>query len=261
MKRQIFCVICQHKTANNLCHKCENRTRTHLNEIITYTKHAAKELAPSQTGEGRTTERSLGINLDALDLIAGNTVLPILESWEAMYRAEWQYPPLGPVTLARAQGQPDQTIAYLTGTVTFLKHNLDKIATHETVKDFTTEIGSCWYQARNAARRQPRQAWRVTCPTDTNRGECGNTLRITGQDFDNEITCRTCQTTWPTERLLRVVASSQDAEIWVDSQAAARQTGVPESTLRRWAKQGKIKRRGTMYEYKNLNDVVRTITS
>jgi hypothetical protein len=257
MKKDNFCVICQNKTTANICTKCQNRTRNHLNQIIKYTTYAANELAPSQNGDGRTTEQSLGINLDALDLITGNTVLPVLESWETMYRNEWGHTPIGPITLARAQGKPNQTIAYLTGTITYLNHHLDRISQHTTAKDFTNEIASCWHQARTAARRQPRQAWRVTCPADTNHGECGNVLRVTGQDFDNEITCRKCRTTWPTERLLRVVAASKDAEIWVDTEAATRHTGVPAATLRRWGKQGKIKKRGTMYEYKSLNLVVR----
>jgi hypothetical protein len=253
----MVCVNCETRTKSNLCPNCQHRTRGHLAAIIKYTKHAEQELAPNKNGDGRTTEQSLGINLDALDLISGNTVLPVLESWETMYRNEWGHTPIGPVTLQRAQGATNQTLAYLTGTVTYLTHNLDRIATHETAKDFTTEIASCWYQARTAARRQPRHAWRVTCPADTNENECGNILRITGQDFDTEITCRKCRTTWPVERLLHVVASSQDAEIWVDTEAATRHTGVPAATLRRWGKQGKIKKRGTMYEYKSLNEIVR----
>jgi hypothetical protein len=250
------CQRCKTQTDHGLCERCQHRTQRHLTEIITYSQIAATELQPAQNGDGRTTEQSLGINLDALDLIAGHDVVPILESWETMYRQEWQLTPIGPVTLKRGQ-QPNPQHAYLTGTVTFLKHHLPRIADHATALDFTNEITSCWHQARNAARRQPRHAWRVTCPTDTTNGECGNILRVTGQDFDNEITCRKCRTTWPTERLLHVVATSHDAEIWVDTEAAARHTGVPESTLRRWGKEGRIKRRGALYEYKSLTGVIR----
>jgi hypothetical protein len=261
MQKTINCHICETPTKTNLCTRCQTRTRNQLNEIIKYTTIATTELQPTQNGDGRTTEQSVGINLDALDLITGNDVLPILESWETMYRHEWGYTPLGPVTLKRATNQTNQPLAQLAGCITFLKHHLDRIATHDTATDFSHEIASCWYQARNAARRQPRHAWRVTCPTDTNTGECGNTLRITGQDFGQEITCKKCQTLWPTDRLLHVVATSTEAEIWVDTEAAARHTGVPESTLRRWGKTGKIKRKGSLYEYKSLNKIITTTTT
>lgn len=254
------CKNCKTKSDWALCWRCQNKTQRQLTEIITYTKIAATELQPSQNGDGRTTEQSLGINLDALDLITGLDVLPTLEKWESHYRNQWQLTPIGPVTLQRGQ-QPNPQLAYLTGTVQFLKHHLPRIGEQPTATTFTHEITSCWHQARTAARRQPRHAWRVTCPTDTNQGECGNILRVTGQDFDNEITCRKCQTTWPTERLLHVVATSQEAEIWVDTEAAARHTGVPESTLRRWGKQGRIKRRGSLYEYKSLTNVIRQAVS
>lgn len=255
------CQQCQTTRDTNLCPNCQNRTTRQLSQIVQYVHIAASELAPNTNGDGRTTEQSLGINLDALDLIAGNDVLPILESWETMYRNEWQLTPYGPVSAHRAANAPNPTTGLLIGTTEFLKHHLPRIAKHDTAQDFTHEIASCWHQARTAARRQPRQAWRVTCPTDTTQGECGNPLRVTGEDFGNEITCRKCRSTWPTERLLHVVATSQEAEIWVDTEAAARHTGVPESTLRRWGRQGKIKRRGAMYEYKSLNNVIRETVS
>jgi hypothetical protein len=252
------CVICQHDTDHMACIKCQRRISERLAAIVEYTALAEGELIPGQGGDGRSTERGLGIRLDALDLVVGNDVLPILESWERMFREEWGYAAWGPTTLERGQGQADQAKAYLVGTVRFLRTHLDKISDHPAVDDFNAEVSTCWHQARNAANRQPRQAWRVTCPSDSNDsdGECGTWLRVTGQDFGGHITCRTCNTSWPTERLLRVVASSSEADLWVDTDVAVRHTGLPESTLRRWGKAGKIKRKGSLYEYKSLNDLV-----
>jgi predicted RNA-binding protein YlxR (DUF448 family) len=92
----------------------------------------------------------------------------------------------------------------------------------------------------------------VTCPSDStdSEGECGTWLRVTGQDFGGHITCRTCNTSWPTERLLRVVATSNTAELWLDTDAAAEWLGVQTRTLRKWAAQGKIKRQHGQYEVK-----------
>jgi hypothetical protein len=257
MKEHQSCVICNHETPRIACARCQNRIARHLTDIVEYTALAAGELLPGQGGDGRSNERSIGIRIEALDLIAGNDVLPILESWERMFRDEWGYAPWGPTTLGRGQGQADQATAYLTGTVAFLRGNLEKICGHPAVDDFAAEVTTCWHQARNAARRQPRQAWRVTCPADTDTGECGTWLRVTGQDFGQEISCRKCRTTWPTERLLMVVATSTEADLWIDTEAATRHTGVPEASLRRYAKQGKIKRQGSLYEYKSLTTVMR----
>ena len=253
------CVICRTPSDHMACIRCHKRISDRLGDIVQYVALAEGELLPGQGGDGRGTERGLGIRLDALDLVAGFDVLPILESWERMYREEWGYAPWGPTTLQRGQGQANQAQAYLVGTVRFLRSHLDKICEHPAVDDFNAEINTCWHQARNAAGRQPRQAWRVTCPTDTEDGECGTLLRVTGQDFGGDVICRTCNTSWPTERLLRVVASSTEADLWVDTDVAVRHTGVPESTLRRWGKDGKIKRKGSLYEYKSLNEVMRVV--
>jgi hypothetical protein len=257
MKNHQTCQICGHQTQTT-CTKCAQRIHKQLTQIHQYTIQAHNELTPSQTGNGATSERTLGIRLDALDLIAGNDVLPILESWEQMFRQEWGYTPWGPTTANRCKTHTNQALAYLTATIAFHQAHIDRILQHPTANDYNSEIHQCWQQARTAARAQPRQAWRVTCPTDTNNGECGNTLSITGQDLDQTITCHKCRTHWPTERLLWVVATSSQADLWIDTEAASKQTGIPESTLRRWAKQGRIKKQGTRYEYKSLITALQT---
>jgi hypothetical protein len=241
--------------------RATNRLRQQLQDIITYTKHAAHELQPATGTDSPSSEKTLGIRLEALDLIAGHDVLPVLESWEQMLRHEWGYTPMGPTTAQRTAGQPDQTLAALTGTIQFHQQHLERTLQHPAASDYTSEITTCWHIARNAARAQPRTAWRVTCPADTDTGECGNTLRITGEDFGSIVTCKHCRTNWHTERLLWVVASSTEADLWIDTEAAVKQTGIPEATLRRWGKQGRIKRKGPLYEYKSLTLMLTTITA
>jgi hypothetical protein len=81
-------------------------------------------------------------------------------------------------------------------------------------------------------------------------------LIVSGEDFDGSITCRGCRTTWPTERLLRVVASSKDSELWLDAEAASRWLGVNTRTLRRWAAEGVIRRSGGRYDLHSLKALV-----
>ena len=101
-----------------------------------------------------------------------------------------------------------------------------------------------------------RAAWRVTCPADTQDGECGQVLRVTQHDFDASVHCQACGTTWPTDRLLRVVASSRHAELWLDPEAAAEWIGVHAATLRKWAVEGRIKREHGRYEVHSLKALV-----
>jgi hypothetical protein len=250
------CVICEQTAPAMACQRCQTRIGHHLDDIVTFTALAADELLPGQGGDGRSSERGIGIRIDALDLVAGYDVLPVLESWERMFREEWGYGPWGPTSAARGAGQADQATAYLTGTVRFLREHLDRISEHPAVDDFAGEITTCWHQARQAARRQPRQAWRVTCPSDTDQGECGQTLRVTGQDFGGQVTCRACGTVWLTDRLLMVVASSLHAELWLDPEAASEWVGVHVRTLRKWANAGKIKREHGRYEVHSLRQAI-----
>jgi hypothetical protein len=246
------CVICDRPSEHVACIWCQRRTSERLGDIVTFVALAEDELLPGRGGDGRSTERGLGVRLDALDLVAGNDVLPVLESWERLFREEWGFAAWGQTTLERGRGQVQQVPAYLTGTVSFLRSHLDRIFDHPAVDEFAVEVGTCWHQARKAASQEPRQAWRVTCPTDVDDGECGTWLRVTGEDFGGSITCRTCRTTWPTDRLLLVVASSSDSELYLDADAIMRMSGVTEMTLRRWAKDGKLQRRGNLYSVRPI---------
>lgn len=249
------CVICQQATDHMACITCQRRIRNNLADIQTYAALAANELIPGRGGDGRSTERGLGIRLDALDLVAGFDVLPVLELWERDWRETYHLAPYGPASAERNAGQASE--ATLTSVLRFLGQWLDRACTdHPAIDDFHDEVRTCWHQARQAANAQPRQAWRVTCPTDQGDSECGNPLRVTGQDFGNTINCRQCQTTWPTERLLMVVASSQRAELWLDPEAASEWVGVNPRTLRKWASQGKIKREHGRYEVHSLRNAL-----
>jgi hypothetical protein len=254
----LTCAICAKQTDRNTCQRCTNRISSQLADILTYLALAEDELTPGRGGDGRSTERSIGLRIEALNMVMGGDIIATLESWERVFREDWDYSPYGPASLKRNRGKANQVEATLTGIVRFHRTNLDRIAEHPAVDEFAREVGACWSNARDAANQQPRQAWRVTCPADTDEGECGHHLRVTGQDFGGQVLCNKCRTHWHTDRLLMVVATSQEADLWIDVEAAARHTNVPEATLRRYAKEGKITKRGSLYEYKSLAGVVRS---
>jgi hypothetical protein len=249
------CLICEQNGTAMACQRCQTRIRQHLDDILQYRDIAAGQLQPGQSKGTRSTERPIGIRLDALDFIAGHDVLPDLESWERMFREEWGYAAWGPTTARRATESPDQYRAYYQGTIDFLREHMPRIAEHTAVDDFATEIRQLWYRTRNIAGQTPEQAYRVECPADTDEGECGHSLRFTTQDLYDEIKCKKCATTWTVWRL-HLVAEAAGKSVWVDIEAAALRFSLHPATIRKWAKAGHITRHGNQYDLKTIRSYI-----
>jgi hypothetical protein len=260
MNESAKCVICQRETQRMACDRCQARMNSQLADLVTFMALASDNLLPGRGGDGRSTERTLGINVGALDVSAGFDAIAILESWERIWREDFGLSPYGPASAARnahlqATLQPQS--ATLTGIVRFLQAWLERACDeHPAVDDFAAEVRSIHRTYKHAAGEASRGGWRVTCPADTDDGECANVLLVTAADFDSQVTCRRCRTTWATERLLRVVASSRHAELWLDPEAASEWLGVHQRTLRAWAKEGRIKRSHGRYEVHSLKALV-----
>ena len=248
------CVICQYETKRMACDRCEAKMRRQLDDLPRLMEQASANLIPGQGGDGRSTERTLGINVAALDVAAGFDAIAVLESWERIWREDYGLSQYG---LATATLPDDRAATLLRHLVAFLGSWLAKSCTeHPAIDDFAAELRQVHRSSQQAAGQTRRTAWRVTCPADTDDGECGTVLIVSGEDFDGSITCRGCRTTWPTERLLRVVASSKDSELWLDAEAASRWLGVNTRTLRRWAAEGVIRRSGGRYDLHSLKALV-----
>ena len=74
------CVICAKASEGMTCANCEKRMRRQLVEIPKLMDQASGNLTPGQGGDGRSTERTLGINVSALDASAGFDAIAVLES-------------------------------------------------------------------------------------------------------------------------------------------------------------------------------------
>lgn len=247
------CLICQRPTERFACDRCEAMMRRQLSDVLEYQALAGDNLVPGQGGDGRATERTLGINIAALDTSAAFDAIAVLESWERVWREDYGLTPYGPASAER-EPTPEAT---LVGIVNFLQSWLSKTCSeHPAVDEFASELRTLHRQMQQAAGQTRRAAWRVTCPTDMDDGECGQRLKVSGDDFGGQVTCRACQTTWPVERLLRVVASSRMAELWLDPEAASEWLGVHSATLRKWAKHGRIKRSHGRYEVHSLREAI-----
>jgi len=254
------CEVCSRDSDARVCVRCQHKMNRQLQDLIEFRSVAGMNLVPSSGTERQSSERGLGVQLDALDLVAGFDVLPMLEDWERDWRAFFDLTPFGEATAARSRTrdpESDITASRFGASVRFLQQNLQQACDrHPAISDFAYELQGKWRQAQAAAGRHPRSSWRVTCPADTSEGECGRQIRITGEDFDTTLRCKSCGTSWPVERLLRVVASSRHAELWLDPEAAARWFGIPSRELRRWAARGRIKRSNGRYESHSIREAI-----
>jgi len=255
MPQEIGCQIC-HERPGPTCERCQARVRRDLTEIVKW--QARAELTPSRGGEGRSTERTIGIRVSALDSAAAHTYVQVLESWEIDWRQFFNLTPYGEASVSRNSSTLPHLI--LPGIVEFLTGWLGKAAEQHPAFDvFSGEVRTLALQAKDAANERRRPSWRVTCPSDTSDGECGREFLISGDDFGGEVYCRVCGTTWPVERLLHVVASSKLSELWLDPEAAAEYCGVSSRQLRKWGQQGLIKRERGRYEVHSIREALNEV--
>lgn len=253
------CTICTRNpvTERLVCSRCQNRLNQQLTDILEFYAIAAHALIPGQGGNGRSTERPLGVRVDALDFVCGYSVVDVLESWEKEWRDHYGLAAYGPASAERNSGKADQPRITLFEIVRFLQIWLDNACRdHPAMEDFAGEVRDCHKQAQTSAGITRREAWTVTCPADTEEGDCGNSLRITGEDFDGSVTCRACGTTWTVQRLMRVAVSNPNSDIWCAPDDAAGYLGIHPGTLRKWAGSGKIERKHGLYSLSSIREAI-----
>lgn len=95
----------------------------------------------------------------------------------------------------------------------------------------------------------------IRCPGVA--AECGRRLRVDVGNPDEPVRCRDCGHTWTTAQLLRRAMYDSDAPAWLDGEAVRSLVGVDPSTLRRWARAGRITRANGRYLLSTVISAVR----
>jgi hypothetical protein len=243
------CERCRRASTRRLCDACIARTRTNLRDLIEFTALADPTPRASSMGGGKSSEHSLGVNIAALDVIAGNDTLPLMESWERYVRADFALAPYGVVT------EDTRTSALLTRCVEFLSTWLDRLVDEwSPVVDFVSEVEGERNRLARIAQQDVSEGWRVECPTDVDDSTCGRRLRITSDalDDDSEIVCRACGTRWTARRLVLVAAADSEVDVWLPVDTITAWYSISARTLRRWASKGRVQRRGAFYSDRSI---------
>jgi hypothetical protein len=271
------CILCANRRparvtelqAGHCCEACRSWLHTTIMEIGFHAHEADDWIAPraSRSATSIAYGSRPPINVDAVDpacttieLNPGDessavTVLEALEMWERAVREDRHYAPYGIASAMRAKpGQlAGDTTATLVGVVDFLAGQIDWITTEPSfgLEEFADHVRRCAGALRRwAADGDAQIGTRIACPSVLEHGSCGAPLRIsTGGE---PVLCRACGHAWTVEWLIRV--AGDDADGWADMEAVCRLSGLHERTIRRWAKAGKVRKRGLLYNVRDISD-------
>lgn len=255
------CVLCAARgrttrlETGHCCIPCASWLQVQVADIARLAADAAAWVAPgSSTGGG---SRPVPGSRPPLDVSAicpeltltgpspSPTVLDVLESWTKMTREARGMSPFGPWSALEASkapsGQNDTGVTLISCT-SFLGRQVAWMIDAEDfpLEDFADEMRSCVRVLRRYDHDAEDRGQMVKCPTlHEDEGECG--ARLYYRDWDEHVTCRRCGVSRDASTLV-AVAMSDGRDVWLDPEAAAKWLGVGESTLRLWAKRGKIER-------------------
>jgi hypothetical protein len=247
------CRICSRdgKGALALCKGCSVRLRERLADLPSLHKEAHYCLQPQRGGYGTNTgEMTVGVNLSALDFVAGQTILNTLHEWEKVIRAERN---LSPVALVPKQPTVEAEVSQ---TVRFHLSHLDWSLEQEWVDEYAREIAEVHSTGMTAARRFIDPIKRLPCPTTNEDGStCNALIAVKGDDLFEPLHCRKCESDWTAARLIAVATNTPGIEIWLDTEAIAEWTGITERQVRNVVTKHKLERKGQLIDLQAFNRI------
>jgi len=242
------CSIC-HKILERagLCQRCHSRIHRQLDDLLEYWNSAHDELLPGKSGNGgRSSERTIGLNVNALSFIAGDDILNLLHGWERIIREDRNL--VRPAFLKRLS-----LVDELHEAVKFAQTHLEWSGGQEWFSDFVEELGELHTKGMVAAKAFVHKARRIACPAEiAEGGNCGNLLKMNEDDPLAIFECRKCQSQWTTLRIVAVALSDPNREVWLDAEAIAGYVQMTARNVAQFARRNNIRRRGELYDFKQL---------
>ena len=240
---QAICTICNHIIqVSGLCSRCQNKIHQQLDDLMEFWIGAHDELLPGKSGNGgRSSERTIGLNVAALSFIAGHDIIGFLHEWEKLIREDRN------LTKPAFVKKPASIGEEIGDAIKFAQVNLAWSGTQDWINDFSKELREIHSQGMAAARKFVEKTRKIPCPVETGEGSCGNLLKINPDDPLEIFECRKCQSQWTTLRLI-AVAMSDKKSVWLDAEALAKWMGISERHVRRLGQKYKLPKRGELYE-------------
>ena len=234
------CQVCSRTTqSQGACRLCFMKVKSSLAELPDLHFEAQMFLTPGRSGSGKASaERSIGINVAALDFTMATELLRILHSWEVIIRSDRK---LTPPALVLKERTID---AEVQATVDFHCTHLEWSLGQEWAVEFAGEVYGLHAKGRSAAKRFVEQARRIPCPTD----DCKRFVVIDVEILMDDVTCFGCKQSWSVLRLISLAMSNPDRKFYLDVEAIAAWMGTTERTVYNLIKTYKVERRGKLYD-------------
>jgi hypothetical protein len=201
-------------------------------------------IEPGRSASGAVSaERSIGVNVNALDYSMATELLAILHSWESMIRSARQLTP--PALLNR-----EPTIdAEVQATCDFHLAHLEWTLGQEWVGDFFNEVKELHSKGMSAAKRFIEQPRRIPCPTDDCRKFVViDVVAVADNGLSNEVSCYGCKQSWSVLRLVTLAMSNPNRRFFLDVEAIALWLGLTQRQVYKIVKAHNIANKGQLYD-------------
>lgn len=243
------CSMCNNTVqVQGLCERCHSKFHQILDDLGELWTASHEELLPGKSGSGgRSSERTIGLNVAALSFVAGSDILGILHEWEKVIRLERRLTPPAFVKKAESVG------AEIREAIAFAQSHLRWAGEQDWISHYMREVKELHAMGMAAARRFVKKSRRIHCPATMPDGDyCNNLLKINEEDPLDIFGCKNCSSEWSTLRLIAVAMSDPLREIWLDAEALALYTNTEERKVYRIIKKSNVSRIGQLYNVKQF---------
>ena len=221
------------------CRSCYLNICQWLREIPQLRRESEDFVIPGRSGDGAVSaERSIGVNVNALDYSMATELLGILHSWEALIRSARR---LTPPALVRKEPSIDQEV--VTACEFQAAHILWSLD-QGWASDFYSEVKEQHAKGLAAAKRFKEQPRRIPCPSD----DCHKFIIIDATDLLRDVSCFGCRQSWSVLRLVALAMSNPNRKFFLDVEAIALWLGITQRQVYKIIKAHEIERRGSLYD-------------
>lgn len=197
-----------------LCIKCGISAKIQLAEIVKLLEEAENFLQPTKGNNANSSsERTIGINVAALNFVAGHDVLGVLLEWQDLIREE--------LALAPRLNLRGLVIDRVKNAVEFIQVHWYWFSAQESFfPDFVVEIKTLHSTGLRVTGQTPLKIRQIPCPSDLEIDgkirQCGKNLNLDGSDLELQIECKRCATRWTGSWLIMV---ADKKNVWLDAES------------------------------------------
>jgi len=221
-----------------VCQRCVQQMRDDLDRIAGAWQHLCDEATPAASSAGSTGERPLPGGAARLAFIGRGMTSPAgcLAHIAACLRQT-----IVGVEPGHTPVVPRATLPLIAAAV---RADLDSGGLADPDIDLHARMLSSLAALGTELCGWSEQGLWVRCPSPMPDGSlCGRRLRVDAANLHTSVTCWWCHTAWTVAQLLHRAVHA-DGDAWADVESIATQLGLDVSTVKTWARTGRVASRG-----------------